>query len=395
MTELSFPRRVYIDEPFEDIIRSIIEYHGLRRILVVTDKQVSQLDFFNNLTSTLDDVGADYKTYRDVEPEPSVDDVYSAYQELRGEFDAVIAVGGGSVIDFGKALYLYLKKGEGFDIRDVAPFNPLRVEYNKPILVVIPTTSGTGSDASYGIVLSDVREGRRVKLALGSYEIVPHITILDHRIVMGLPRKLTIGTAVDALSHAVESLVAIDANPFSIPYSIHVILTIFKYLPIVVDNPANEDARREIHIAATMAGIAFTNAGLGLAHAMAHPLGAQLKMHHGTIVGLLLPYVVRYNYGSDEARVRYEDLRVTLEKSLSIPEEPTLAHHILNLYKKVGQPISLLEAGYEEDRVAEVIDTVAELTLQDPEIVFNPRPPTYEDIRKILNNALYGELGSI
>lgn len=392
MTELSFPRRIIIGEPVAEALQNVFEYNDIKKVLIVTDELISTLPFFTRVINTMRDMDIDVFVYSGVKPEPSIEDVYRAYELIDLDIDAVIAIGGGSVIDFGKAIYICIKKKGSIDIRDIAPFNPLGIEYSKPLLIAIPTTSGTGSEATYAIVLTDHQDDKRIKVALANYEVVPQISILDPDIVKSLPMNLTIGTAVDALSHAVESLVALDANPMTIPLSEYSIRLIFKYLPIVKNDPEDMEARSNLHYAATMSGIAFTNAGLGLVHAIGHSLGGLLGIHHGTIVGMVLPYVVHYNYKSESARRAYEDIKFKLEVLDGLDRLDNFTQHILNLYGRVGLPTSLVEYGLDKKVDEDVLMEAAELTMHDPTIVYNPVAPSLEDILLIMKSLVSGRI---
>ncbi|MCE4598925.1 MAG: iron-containing alcohol dehydrogenase [Desulfurococcales archaeon] len=384
MPEASFPRRVIYGEPAGSALLGLLSAINASRILLVTDRGVSELGFFKRIVDELAASGLYIIVYDKVEPEPALSVADEVARLIVGEsIDAIVAVGGGSVIDAAKA---GLVKAVRPDVRveDVAPFNPLGLELRKPVLIAVPTTSGTGSDASYGIVLTKHQDGRGVKIAVGSPEVVPFASILDEEATLKLPRKLTVGTAVDALSHSIEALVATTSNPLSDALAYHSAELIFTNLPKVVENPDDREARLKLHVAATMAGMAFTNSGLGLAHAIAHPLGAALRVHHGTIVGLVLPYVVEYNYRSSSARSKYERLRRILEDINGLPAMATLADHIKSLYKTVGQPLRIRDLGVSEGKYKSVVDYVSQEALHDPNISFAPIIPEPDEIRGIL-----------
>ncbi|MCE4621178.1 MAG: iron-containing alcohol dehydrogenase [Desulfurococcales archaeon] len=385
MVELGFPRRIIYNEPAGEALKGLLGFLGVKRVLIVTDKVVSGLPFFAGITGALEEGGYEFRVFDEVEPEPPIDvgdDVADAARELGAE--AIIAVGGGSVIDAAKAGLVKLIRPD-VGVEEVAPFNPLGLELRRPVLIAVPTTSGTGSDASYGIVLTKVEEGRRLKIAVGSYEVIPYATILDPAIVKGMNRKLTIGTAVDALAHAVEALASTQSNTLTDALAVKVVEVVFRALPRILEDPENEELRAEMHLAATMAGMAFSNAGLGLAHAIAHPLGATLKVHHGTIVGLVLPYVVDYNYESEEARAKYEYAKKVIEELLGRPRMVRLSDHIRKLYEEIGQPTRIRELGVSREDFESVKKTVAEEALHDPDIAYNPRTPIPDDIEKLLD----------
>ncbi len=319
-----------------------------------------------------------------VEPEPLVDAAVRAAGLARGR-DAVVAVGGGSVIDVAKAAVL-LAKRPGLRLEDVAPFNPLGVELERPVLVAVPTTAGTGSDASYGIVLAREEPGvGRVKVAVGSLEAVPYATVLDPSLPSSAPRRVQVGAAVDALTHALEALVSRAANPFSDALAEKAAALVFTAAPraIAGGDPA---AWEELHAAATMAGMAFTNSGLGLAHAVAHPLGGLLRLHHGTVVGIALLGALPLYMEEPGAAEKLERLRRLLEDVYGLPRRGSILDHVLALYRELGQPTRFRELWVPRSRFAEAAAKAAELALHDPDIAFSPVVPAPEEIRAMLEN---------
>ena len=378
MVELAFPRRVIYWEEAPRALRGLLDSLGARRVLVVTDRGVSSQPFFREMLEALE--GLEVRVYDRVTPEPPVEEAVEASSLARG-VDAVVAVGGGSVIDVAKAARL-LALRPGLDIGDVAPFNPLGVEYERPLLIAVPTTAGTGSDASYGIVLSREEESGRVKLAVGSPEVVPHATILDPRLPAGAPEGVRRGSMVDALTHAVESLASTASNPFSEALAEKAAATIIVYGARALGG--DEEAMAMVHAAATMAGMAFTNSGLGLAHAIAHPLGARLHMHHGTLVGVLLPRVTGLYEAHPEAGERLSRLRRILEAVYGLPERPSLRDHILAFYREIGFPHRLRDHGVDRATLEEALDWVAGEAFHDPDIAFSPVIPDEDTIKQLI-----------
>ena len=294
-----------------------------------------------------------------------------------------IAVGGGSVIDAAKAGLLMYEKGMDYDPTSLSPFDKLGLG-RKAKLVAVPTTSGTGSDASFGIVLTRIKGSSKRKIAVGNYELVPYATILDPSFTVTMPVSLTRNTALDALAHAVEAYVAVMANPFSDALAEKAVEIIVGDLPIVLTNPGDIEARRRLHMAATMAGMAFTAAGLGLAHAIAHAIGPKLQLHHGLAVSLVLPYVVEYNMEhSETARNKYTRLSEIMERKGYSGE---LDKQLKQLYKTIGHPtrISELEKPLSQDEWESIVGSIALEALADPELAFNPVPIGQDDIEALL-----------
>ncbi len=384
MVELAFPRRIIYNEPAGDALALLLEDLGVKSVLLVSDKVLSSMPGFKEIHSRLKSAGFKTCIYTDVSPEPSFSETDAIASRAREcGVGAIIAIGGGSVIDAAKTGLVRLVN-PGLNLESIAPFTRLGVEGSGIVFIAVPTTSGSGSDASYGVVLTKTSGDGREKIPLGSYELVPYASILDPSLPSSMPVGLTVATGVDVLAHSLEALVSVNSNPLSDALAVKAAGIVFTRLPLLVKNPDDADARAEMHMAATMAGMAFTNSGLGLAHAIAHPLGALLGTHHGATVGLVLPYVVEFNSArSSEARSKYERLQTVLERVLGLPARDSLVDHIFSLYREVGQPSRLRELK-PVDYLEELVARVSEAALRDPEVAFNPVVPTQEDIAEIL-----------
>ncbi|MCE4627862.1 MAG: iron-containing alcohol dehydrogenase, partial [Desulfurococcales archaeon] len=277
MAELGFPRRILWGERAGEAIAGLLNVWGVKRVLIVSDGVIVNLPHVREIIDSLSS-SYEVRVFSDVPPEPPVS-VAEKASALARDVDAVIAIGGGSVIDVAKAASV-LAKRPGLSVSDVAPFNPLGVEFEKPYLIAVPTTSGTGSDASYGIVLvGEGPGGERVKIAVGSFEVVPHASVLDPDLPRSAPERVRVGALVDALSHALESIASTASNPFSEALAEKAAALIFTTAPRALREGEGWDL---LHAAATMAGMAFTNSGLGLAHAIAPVSYTHLRAHGRT-----------------------------------------------------------------------------------------------------------------
>ncbi len=265
---------------------------GAKRPMIITDKGVRS----NNLLAPIETAFESTDTnigyiFDDVPPDSSLETVQKAAQFYReNNCDAIIAVGGGSVIDTSKATNILVSEG-GNDLLKYSGAHNLP----KPLkpFFVIPTTSGTGSEVTMVAVVSD--PVKNVKLAFASYYLMPHAAILDPRMTQTLPPHLTAMTAMDALTHAIEAYSCMAANPISDAYATAAIQKISKNLFNVLDNPSDAEGRLELAQASTMAGIAFSNSMVGLVHSLGHALGAVAHLPHGLCMNLFLPYVLEYN----------------------------------------------------------------------------------------------------
>ncbi|HEW94181.1 MAG TPA: iron-containing alcohol dehydrogenase [Thermoprotei archaeon] len=371
-----------------DALDSFIEYlrdEDVKKIFIVTDEKLYEIGLHKILTDELKDFN--YTIYKDVKPEPTVDSVYKLGEAVR-EYkpDIIIALGGGSVIDAAKGGWI-LYEAPDFNIEDISPLIKIGVG-RKAKLVSIPTTSGTGSEATLAVVYTRVEDGRKIKIPLGSYELVSTIVVLDPRFVVNLPKDLTLYTALDALSHAVESYVSNTSNPYTDALAEASIVNIFRYLPKLMEDLGNIELRRIIHVSADMAGIAFSNSGLGIAHGIAHIVGGRYNIHHGKSVGIVLPYAVKANYESDEARSKYEHISMRLYREGLSTKDP-LYIQIYNFIKELGGSIKYSDY-VSEDIFKSDLDDLISLILQDPDLIYNPIPPDYELVKKVLLDSYYG-----
>jgi alcohol dehydrogenase class IV len=368
-----------------EALLELLREEGVTRVLVVTDKIVSGFEAFRELVQRISEAGLAVTVFDEVEPEPSLDTARKVANLARAlSAEAIVAVGGGSVIDAAKAgLALYEKPD--LNLEEISPLEFIGIG-KRVKLVAVPTTSGTGSDASFGVVLTKLeRDGSKRKLALGSLELVPWVTVLDEEFTLSMPPSLTRNTALDAFSHAVEAYVGVMANPLTDALAEKVIEIIVSRLRRVLEEPSDRESRRQIHLAATMAGMAFTNAGLGAAHAIAHALGPTLGLHHGFTVALVLPYVVEHNYSaSPDARSKYAKLEAVIEAAGGYKGK--LYEQIAEFYRDVGQPtrLSEVEGAPAKSFWESMIEAIAQKALEDPELAFNPAPVGLEEIKSIL-----------
>jgi Alcohol dehydrogenase, class IV len=301
------------------------------------------------------------------------------------EPDVIVSIGGGSPIDAAKAMWVFYEyPDKSFDdIKDPFTMPKLR---QKAIFAAIPSTSGTATEVTAFSVITDY--GSKVKYPLADFEITPDIAILDPDIAQTMPKKLTAHTGMDALTHAIEAYVAVARSSFSDPLALEAITMIFDNL---VDSYNGEkDARGKMHIAQCLAGMAFSNALLGITHSLAHKIGAQFDMPHGLCNAVLLPYVIKYNSAAcmkDYAHIaKLVGLPGASDKQLT----DSLIEAVQKLNVKVGVAPTLRENGVTDALFDAHIDFIAEQAQLDPCTGANPRPTTPEILKKILVCALDG-----
>jgi aldehyde dehydrogenase (NAD+) len=279
--------------------------------------------------------------------------------------DVVVSLGGGSVIDTAKGMCIVMKEGGGMrDYQGMQMLTQPQIPH-----VVIPTTAGTGSEVTAGSVLLDREQGQ--KIINFEYFNIPKVAILDPKMTEKLPPGLTASTGMDAMTHAIESYTAQQRNPISDSAALHAIRLIVKYLPITVANGSDLVARGQMQIAALLAGWAFSNAMVGLVHAMAHSLGAVCRIPHGLANGILLPYVMAFNLDeipeltSDIAKA----LGVDIQGMGTMDAGKAAIEKIKELTHTIGIPKQLKATNMDESKLKEC----AELSISDGSIIYNPK----------------------
>ncbi len=340
---------------------------GCRRALILTDKGVKEAGLAQLVSNAL--AGFCVGMHDGIPPDPDLeaaDAATAAARELGA--DCIVSVGGGSVMDTAKAVCVTLKNGgKANDHLNLLTLSERQVPH-----IAIPTTSGTGSEVTNVAVLTSHGAGR--KLFIADTHIMPDVAILDPRFVVTMPKGLTVATAMDAMTHAVEALSSVMSNQICDGQALHAIRLIRENLPLVVADPKNEEARLNMQIAATMAGWAFTIAQVGLAHGMAHTIGTLHHVPHGTACGILLPKVMRYNVDHATSKLALVAGALGVGTAGMSERDAALAaaHAVEALMRKVGHPLRLRDVGVPEDG----LEACAFHAIADTADLFNPRPVT-------------------
>ena len=343
-----------------------------------------------------------------VEPEPTEAQIRAGVEELeRFHADTIIALGGGSVMDAAKAMRLFHESPQ-LNMRELSlPFLDARKRVaNYPQidhttkLVAIPTTSGTGSEVSPAAVIS---VGQR-KVTLVDYSLVPDMAIVDPMLALTMPEEITADTGIDALTHALEAVVSVFASPYTDAFCVQAVNLILTSLPRAYRDGSDLDARTAMANAATIAGLAFSNALLGVNHSMAHALGAQFHLPHGRVNAILLPYVMRYNaslpskfmpapgYSHYVAPEKYAQMGWILFGGHDDEERRgRLFGKVEELLHVLHMPRTLKEAGVTEEEFNAALPALAQATYADPTMRTNPRMPLLKEIVALLQAAFTGE----
>ncbi len=369
----------------EDALDYLSEIRG-RQALIVTDRVLRRLAA-ESIAEKLREAGVEVELYDGVEAEPTTSCVARGLEAARRvQPDLIVAVGGGSCIDTAKAIWALYENPE-LSIEEIAPLAELKLR-EKARLIAIPTTSGTGSEATWAAVITDPAEHRKMELA--HHELIPDIAIVDPRLARSMPPKLTAATGMDVLAHAIEAYVSQWANDFTDGLALKAIELVFSYLPRAYRNPDDMEAREKMHNAATIAGLAFSNSMIGVAHALAHAIGGVFKIPHGEIVGVCLPYTIEYDL--PEAEDRLEDIAHHLRLSYVSKREAglKLADEVRRLLSELRLPSTLAESGVSERELEENMDKLVKLAASSSGTTVNPRIPSHEDYRRLLKYMYEG-----
>lgn len=397
------PERIY----FEPGSLQYLEKLQGKKAFIVTDKFMDKLGYVSKVMHHLKKANFDINVFLDVEPDPSTETIMKGTAQMVSfEPDVVIALGGGSAMDAAKGMWLFYEnpdvefdglKLRFMDIRKRAFKFPKLGKKAK--LVAIPTTSGTGSEVTAFAVITD--KTNNIKYPLADYELTPDIAIIDPELVMTVPPSVTADTGMDVLTHAIEAYVSVMASDYTDGLALKAIELVFKYLPLAYRDGSNALAREKMHNASCIAGMAFTNAFLGVNHSIAHKLGSEFHIPHGRANAIMLPHVIKYNgsnpsklvafpkYDYYKAPEKFCEIAKHLGLTYSTPEEAIdkLVEAIRNLMTEINVPLSLKECGVKEEHLNSIIYTLADEAFEDQCTTANPRLPLVEEIVDLIKLA--------
>ncbi|MGP3667993.1 MAG: iron-containing alcohol dehydrogenase [Candidatus Bathyarchaeota archaeon] len=357
-----------------------------KKAFIVTDKTIKHLTF--KVESILKLNGFQVYVWDKVELENPLEKIFECAKEmLNFQPDLIVAVGGGSHIDTAKAAWILYERPE-INLKEVNPFIPLLLR-RKALLLAIPTTSGTGSDSTAAIVITDNSFKPPLKAEVVHPEVVPDFSVLDPDMVINLPRNLTIGTALDALAHAFDSYISPAASEFTEVFAVKAIKLVFEWLPKVLEHPDNKEARFKVHKAATIAGIAFSNGGASLTHALGHPFGKIFGIHHGFSVGVFIPYMVGY-YSKTTDRCVELARELNIEALNDEDFLVKLENLFLDFYRKIDAPTKLSDLKVDEKEFLNKLEVLSRYAVEDVTTVFSPRPLSIDDAKKLFLDAYHG-----
>ena len=395
------PEKIYFDKGSIDILRELNE----ENVFILCSKSIKKSGLLEKLISTLPQK-IRYSVFSEVEAEPSLDLILEIAGQIKNQdINCFIALGGGSVIDAAKAVRLFYEFPD-LNLDDLAvdfvDFRKRATNFPKcsrTRLIAIPTTSGTGSEVSPAFVIKDIKNNKKISLV--DFSLIPDIAIVDSDLVYDLPETITANTGIDAFTHAIESYVSIYSSEYTDGLAIEAINLIFENLPEVIINPKNKESRQKMHNAATLSGIAFSNASVGINHALAHALGAKFNIPHGMANAAFLLSTIDFNSGIPRkfmpfanyrkyiAHEKYAQLARLLGYKGDTTEEliATLKSKIKDLLIKSKLPYRVCELGIKLDDYLNTIPELVNKAFNDISLRTNPRMPLMEELEEIFRNA--------
>lgn len=383
MQRFTIPRDVYFGENALEYLKSV---KGTKAMLVIGSQRLIEDGTVPKVQELLKEANIETSIYSGIENDPSVEMVMKGTQAMKAfNPDLIIGIGGGSPIDAAKAMWIFYEYPD-FTFEEAAkPFNLPELR-QKARFIAIPTTSGTGSEVTAFSIITDEKTG--IKYPVADYNITPDVAIVDTNLVQNMPKVLIANTGMDALTHAFEAYVSTAKNPITDALAM-------KSIEMIVDNivksyNGDEEARKEMHLAQCLAGMAFSNAILGIVHSMAHKTGKVFDIPHGCANAIYLPYAIQYN--AKDAAAIYADIA----KRLGLKGETTdeLVQSLIQLVKDfrtaMNMPTTLKEFGISEEDFKANLDKISEGAISDACTGTNPREISVEQMKKLFEATYYG-----
>ncbi len=406
------PEKVYIKKGCLPVaLNELKAVMGKKRVFIVTDEFLFTHGYTKPITDKLDELGISHTTFFNVQPDPTLASAKEGAKAMEGfKPDCIIAIGGGSAMDAGKIMWVLYEHPE-VDFMDMAMrFSDIRKRVytfpkmgEKAYFIAIPTSSGTGSEVTPFAVITDEQTG--IKYPLADYELMPKMAIVDADMMMDAPKGLTSASGIDAVTHDLEAYASMMATDYTDGLALRSIKTIFEYLPRAYENGQDVEAREKMANAATMAGMAFANAFLGVCHSMAHKLGAFYHIPHGVANALMIDIVLRFNasktptkmgtfpqYGYPHTLERYAEVADYLGLGGNTNEEKleNLIKAIDELKEKIGIKKTIRDYGVDEQEFLNRLDDLSKQAFDDQCTGANPRYPLIEEIKEMFLEAYYG-----
>lgn len=388
MSRFTLPRDIYYGRDSLEVLKTLT---GKKAILVVGGSSMKRFGFLDKALDYLKEAGMETLLFEGVEPDPSVETVMKGAAAMREfEPDWIVSMGGGSPIDAAKAMWAFYEYPETTFEQLITPFNfpTLRT---KAKFAAIPSTSGTATEVTAFSVITDYAKG--IKYPLADFNITPDIAIVDPVLAETMPQSLVAYTGMDALTHAIEAYVSTLHSPFTDPLAIKAIQIVNSELTKSYDG--DKDSKELMHYGQCLAGMAFSNALLGIVHSMAHKTGAAFStghITHGLANAMYLPYVIKYNAKNEEAAKRYAEIAASIGINGTEKEAiDGLCARVVELNNRMQIPNSLKEFGIVEEEFKEKISAISENAVGDACTGSSPRPIDPATMEKLFTCIYYGE----
>ena len=383
MQRFTLPRDLYFGENSLEILKTI---KGKKAIIVVGGSSMKKFGFLDKVVKYLEEAGIETRLFEGVEPDPSVETVMKGAAAMREfEPDWIVSIGGGSPIDAAKAMWIFYEYPDFTFEQAIIPFGLPELR-QKAKFIAIPSTSGTATEVTAFSVITDYKA--RIKYPLADFNITPDIAIIDSSLAQTMPKELTAFTGMDALTHAIEAYVAGFRSFFSDPLAMQAIEMVKNDL--FKSYSGDTEARDRMHIAQCLAGMAFSNALLGITHSMAHKTGPVFHIPHGCANAIYLPYVIQFNKVA--CMDRYAEIARKLNLSGNTNEElvDSLVEMIRELNRAMNIPLSLKEYGISEEDFNTNSDFISHNAVLDACTGSNPRPICDAEMKKVFECVFNG-----
>ncbi|EOU1471083.1 iron-containing alcohol dehydrogenase [Clostridium perfringens] len=383
MARFTLPRDIYHGKDSLEVLKSL---EGKKAFIVIGGGSMKRFGFLDKVLSYLKEANMETKVFEGVEPDPSVETVMKGAKEME-EFnpDWIVSIGGGSPIDAAKAMWIFYEYPDFTFEKAIVPFGLPKLR-RKAKFVAIPSTSGTATEVTAFSVITDYKA--KIKYPLADFEITPDIAIVDPSLAETMPEKLVAHTGMDALTHAIEAYTASLRSNFTDPLALKAIEMVNMHL--VNSYKGDMEARGEMHEAQCLAGMAFSNALLGIVHSMAHKVGAVFHIPHGCANAIFLPYVIKYNRKACEDRYANIARNIGLKGESERELTDALIDLINKFNKELNIPSSMKEYGIDENEFNANLKFIAHNAVLDPCTGSNPREIDDETMEKLYTCAYYG-----
>ena len=375
----------YFGNNAREVLAEEIKNRKFKKVFLVSDKSLVNAGVTAKVEKIFEDAGIDYTLYDEIKPNPTIKNVLDGVDACKeAEADVIVAVGGGSSIDTAKGVSIVMTNPDRADIKSL---NGLSNTVNRGMpIIALPTTAGTAAEVTINYVITD--EDRKIKMVCVDPNDIPIVAIVDSELMASMPKSLAAATGMDALTHAVEGYITLAHNDMSDMFHMKAIKMIFKYLPAAV-NEKDPVAVEKMGMAQYIAGMGFSNVGLGIVHSMAHQLGAVYDTPHGIANAMLLPTVMRFNGANPETAQRFREILCEIGRpdAANLNDQDvinTFVWMISELSKAVGITQTIKDYGAKE----EDFEMLADKAMEDPCKPGNPREVTKEDFRNLYRSAM-------